>query len=60
MPHLGGWEWAAFWLTQVIDVPVTAVVEPVHPPELFEFFVEFRKALGMNVVPARAVGRARR
>ena len=30
---------------------VTAVVEPVNPPELFEFFIEFRKALGMDVVP---------
>jgi len=51
LPHLGGWEWAAYWLTQVIGVRVTAVVEPVNPPELFEFFIEFRKALGMDVVP---------
>ena len=51
MPHMGGWEWAAFWLTQVMGVRVTAVVEPLNPPELFEFFVEFRRALGMNIVP---------
>jgi KDO2-lipid IV(A) lauroyltransferase len=51
LPHLGGWEWAAYWLTQIIGVRVTAVVEPVNPPELFEFFIEFRKALGMDVVP---------
>jgi lauroyl/myristoyl acyltransferase len=51
MPHLGGWEWAAFWLTQVMGVTVTAVVEPLQPPELFEFFVDFRRALGMNIVP---------
>jgi phosphatidylinositol dimannoside acyltransferase len=51
LPHLGGWEWAAYWLTQIIGVRVTAVVEPVHPPELFEFFIEFRKALGLDVVP---------
>lgn len=51
LPHLGGWEWAAFWLTQVQGIPVTAVVEAVEPPELFEFFVEFRRALGMNIVP---------
>lgn len=51
MPHLGGWEWAAFWLTQVMGVTVTAVVEPLEPPELFEFFVKFRRALGMNIVP---------
>lgn len=50
-PHLGGWEWAAFFLTRVLDLPVTAVVEPVEPPELFEFFRSFREQLGMHVVP---------
>ncbi len=51
IPHLGGWEWAAFWLTMVANIPVTAVVEPLEPPELFEWFVEFRRSLGMHVVP---------
>jgi phosphatidylinositol dimannoside acyltransferase len=51
LPHLGGWEWAAFWLTQVIGVPVTAVVEAVQPQELFDFFAEFRRELGMHIVP---------
>ena len=50
LPHLGGWEWAAFWLAQIESVPVTAVVEPLEPPELFEWFVDFRRSLGMNVV----------
>lgn len=51
LPHLGGWEWAGFWLTQVMGYTVTVVVEPVEPPELFDFFVEFRRSLGMNIVP---------
>lgn len=51
IPHLGGWEWAAHWVTAIMDTPVTAVVEPVEPPELFEFFVGFREELGMKVVP---------
>jgi KDO2-lipid IV(A) lauroyltransferase len=51
IPHLGGWEWAAFWLTRVEDVGVTAVVEPLEPPELFEWFVDFRRSLGMEIVP---------
>ncbi len=51
LPHLGGWEWAAFWLTQVMGEQVTAVVEAVEPQELFDFFVEFRRELGMHVVP---------
>jgi KDO2-lipid IV(A) lauroyltransferase len=51
IPHLGGWEWAAFWFTRVQGLPLTAVVEPLEPPELFEWFVSFRRSLGMNVVP---------
>ncbi len=51
LPHLGGWEWAGFWLTVGAHVPVTVVVEPVEPPGLFEFFADFRRRLGMNIVP---------
>lgn len=51
LPHLGGWEWAAFWLTAVMGYEVTAVVEPIEPPELFDFFTEFRQSLGMHIVP---------
>ena len=51
LPHLGGWEWAAFWLTRIKDIPVTAVVERLDPPELFEWFVELRRSFGMEVVP---------
>lgn len=51
LPHLGGWEWAGFWLSVVAHLPVTVVVEPVEPPELFEFFADFRRKLGMNIVP---------
>lgn len=50
LPHLGGWEWAGFWMAAVQDVPITVVVEPAEPPELFEWFVSFRRGLGMNVV----------
>lgn len=50
LPHLGGWEWAGFWLNQVMRIPVTVVVEAVEPPELFEFFTSFRRRLGMNIV----------
>lgn len=51
LPHLGGWEWAAFWLTSILDIGVTAVVEKLEPPELYEWFVGLRTKLGMNVVP---------
>ena len=51
LPHLGGWEWTGFWFTRVVGVPITAVVERLEPPELFEWFTEFRTNLGMHIVP---------
>ncbi len=52
LPHLGGWEWAAFWLTKVEGHKVTAVVEEIRPPELFDWFKSFRESLGIHVVSA--------
>ena len=54
LPHLGTWEWAAWWLALVPKFKVTAVVEPLEPPEVFEWFVGFREGLGMNIVPLGA------
>jgi KDO2-lipid IV(A) lauroyltransferase len=54
LPHLGGWEWAGRWIADQ-GLPITVVVEPLEPPELFEWFVSFRESLGMTVV---AVGPA--
>lgn len=54
MPHLGAWEWAAFWLTAHHHLPVTTVVEAVEPPELAEWFVKLRENLGMEIVPLDA------
>ncbi len=51
LPHLGCWEWTGFWFTRVVGAPITAVVERLEPPELFEWFVDFRTSLGFNVVP---------
>jgi KDO2-lipid IV(A) lauroyltransferase len=50
LPHLGGWEWAGFWLTQVQKRPITVVVEELDPPELFDWFVELRRSFGFEVV----------
>jgi phosphatidylinositol dimannoside acyltransferase len=50
LPHLGGWEWGGFWLSRVAGIPVTVVVERLEPPDLFEWFVELRQSLGMEVV----------
>lgn len=51
LPHLGGWEWAGFWMATVNRLPITVVVEPLDPPELFQWFADFRERLGMRVVP---------
>lgn len=51
LPHLGGWEWAAAWLGRVSRVPVTAVVEALEPPDLFEWFRSLRTSYGVNVIP---------
>ena len=51
LPHLGGWEWAGFWVAAVRRQPITVVVEALDPPELFDWFVELRRSFGMHIVP---------
>lgn len=50
LPHVGSWEWGGAWLS-LQGYPMTAVVEPLQPPQLFQWFVAQRLALGMSVVP---------
>jgi len=50
LPHMGGWEWAGRWLCD-LGYDVTVVVERIAPPELFDWFIELREALGMHVLP---------
>ena len=49
LPHLGNWDNAGAWLAGQ-GYTVVVVAEPLEPPELFEFFVETRAALGMRVI----------
>src|SRR5690606_1961168 len=51
MPHLGAWEWAGFWTTEVQGIPVTTVVEAVEPPELAEWFTGLRREFGFDIIP---------
>ncbi len=59
LPHLGGWEWAAAWLTRVDQVPVSAVVERLRPDDVFEWFTDLRSSYGIDVIPlgAESMGR---
>lgn len=50
LPHLGGWDFGGAWLASQ-GYEITVVVEPLEPPELFEWFAELRQALGLTVIP---------
>lgn len=50
LPHLGGWEWAGRWLCDQGYV-LTAVVEKLEPPDLYEWFVDMRTKMGVHVIP---------
>ncbi len=50
LPHVGSWEWGAMFLADV-GWPMTAVVERLEPPDLFEWFVSKREAIGLSVIP---------
>jgi lauroyl/myristoyl acyltransferase len=50
LPHLGGWEWAGAWMAER-GHKLLAVVEPIEPPELFDWFADQRNAFGLEVVP---------
>ncbi len=50
LPHVGSWEWGGSWLAH-IGYPMTAVAERIEPPELFEWFVDERRAMGLRIVP---------
>jgi KDO2-lipid IV(A) lauroyltransferase len=50
LPHLGCWDWAGAWVATQ-GWKITVIVEPLEPPELFEWFADFRRSLGMTVVP---------
>jgi lauroyl/myristoyl acyltransferase len=51
VPHLGGWEWAGFWVTEVKHREVSVVVERLEPESVFDWFVAYRESLGMHVIP---------
>ena len=49
LPHLGAWDFGGAWLAAV-GYPSTVVVEALDPPELFEWFADLRRSLGLTVV----------
>jgi phosphatidylinositol dimannoside acyltransferase len=49
-PHVGNWDAGAAWLV-ASGYPVTTIVERLEPVELFERFVAYRRALGIEILP---------
>lgn len=50
LPHMGNWDCAGAWAV-FSGMPFTTVVERLQPELLFDRFVEFRRSIGMEVVP---------
>jgi phosphatidylinositol dimannoside acyltransferase len=50
LPHVGSWEWGGAWLA-LQGMPMTAVVERLEPPKLFDWFVAQRASMGLTAVP---------
>lgn len=50
VPHLGNWDAGAAWVVAE-GYPLTALVERLKPAELFDRFVAYRRALGMEILP---------
>lgn len=48
-PHLGSWDFGAAWFDES-RATVTAVVEALDPPELFEWFLKLRSGFGLNAI----------
>ena len=50
LPHVGSWEYGGAFLAAK-GFPMTAVAERIEPPELFDYFVAQRAAMGLTIVP---------
>jgi phosphatidylinositol dimannoside acyltransferase len=53
LPHVGSWEWGGSWL-HAVGYPMISVAERLEPPELFDWFIEQRKAMGLEILPLDA------
>lgn len=51
LPHMGNFEQAGLWINLVGAGSFTTVAERLKPESVYERFLEFRRALGMEVLP---------
>jgi KDO2-lipid IV(A) lauroyltransferase len=50
VPHVGNWDAGAAWLVSQ-GYQVTTIAERLKPEVLFDRFIEYRRALGMEILP---------
>ncbi len=50
LPHGGNWDAAGAWVA-ANGLPIATVAERLKPERLFEQFLDFRRSLGMDIVP---------
>ena len=55
LPHTGNWDHAGAWAGRT-GLAVTTVAERLRPERLFERFVAFRRAIGIEVLPLTGGG----
>ncbi|HEX5188951.1 MAG TPA: phosphatidylinositol mannoside acyltransferase [Streptosporangiaceae bacterium] len=52
LPHMGNWDQAGAWIIAQGAGSFTTVMERLDPESVYERFVAFREAIGMEVLPA--------
>jgi phosphatidylinositol dimannoside acyltransferase len=57
LPHLANWDAAAAWVS-ANGYKLVTVAERLRPEQVFERFVAYREALGMEVIPLTGAARA--
>jgi KDO2-lipid IV(A) lauroyltransferase len=55
LPHMGNWDHAGAWVT-LTHAPLTTVAERLKPEALYARFLDYRRALGMEVLPLSGEG----
>ncbi|RKN12682.1 phosphatidylinositol mannoside acyltransferase [Streptomyces radicis] len=51
LPHMANWDLAGAWLVTALGAEFGTVAERVKPERLYDRFVAYREALGMEVLP---------
>jgi len=55
LPHTGNWDMAGLWLVHQHGT-FSTVVERLAPEELYQRFVDYRTALGFDIIPLTGAG----